>query len=346
MNGKFYFFFFTLVSAFWGEIGVSYAREEPDAEMILRRYEQSVSYMQSVSMKVDVNARQLQPPERPDFTGYAEYHFVYRRDGKRCEWVGKSLGFDDKSELVNNNVIMHIFQADRYIHAIGPADGPADAVFLTRRFEGEQELQRDAPSLAGPLGGNIFGNNHKNVVQLLGDANDLGVCDNLEIVNGVPCYVLGATGKYGKVTAWIASERGHNAMKWVVEKSPHHLFDGERFSTRWPETKKWIAAFDLIETQKVGDRYLPKKALFTHTIEQKDGTRKVFGFDYEISDVRLNPDFVTLEAFRIDLPDGTRVYVEEAPGVKYVWQNGKIVPVEDVTFDEIDKMVEELKKGK
>jgi hypothetical protein len=59
----------------------------------------------------------------------------------------------------------------------------------------------------------------------------------------------------------------------------------------------------------------------------------------------LYPDFDALGAFKINLPNGTRVFVEESPGVRYVWQDGEIVPdVDTPTFEEIDKTVEELKK--
>ena len=51
-------------------------------------------------------------------------------------------------------------------------------------------------------------------------------------------------------------------------------------------------------------------------------------------------------AFKVDLPNGTRVFVTEFPGIRYIWQNGKIAPVDDPTFEEIDKMVDELKKEK
>lgn len=39
--------------------------------------------------------------------------------------------------------------------------------------------------------------------------------------------------------------------------------------------------------------------------------------------------------------------VEESPGIRYIWRNGKIVPdVDAPTFKEIDKMVDEIKKEK
>jgi len=151
--------------------------------------------------------------------------------------------------------------------------------------------------------------------------------------------VLEATTEHGKVTAWIAPDKGYSALKWSIHKTGDDLFNDRPISS-----KSWLAVFDAVELQKVGDVFVTKDGNFTLTIKGTDGTTRVASYKYETSDIQLNPDFDILGAFKIDLPDGTRVYMKEYPGIHYIWENGKIVPADDPTFEEIDKMVDELKK--
>jgi hypothetical protein len=91
--------------------------------------------------------------------------------------------------------------------------------------------------------------------------------------------------------------------------------------------------------------FVPKSSRFTDTVNFTNGTKSSDQSEYAVSDIQLNPDFEALGAFKIDLPNGIRVFVMEFPGVRYIWQDGKIVPdVDGPTFEEIDKMVDELKK--
>lgn len=311
--------------------------KDPNAPEVLRYYKESLSWLQSVSMKVDVENQGI---EAGVVLPRVESHFIHRRDGKRCEWIGKSVVFDRQGniDLEGSIAIKSIFTDKQYVDVLGPMDGPPFGASIRRNFEDEQKLLYDSPRLGGALNGNIFGNNHKNVAKLLSDANDFHVHDAREDINGVPCYVLEATTEYGKVTAWIAPEKGYSALKWSIHKTSGDLFNEDHL-----QSDSWLAVFDGVGLQKVGGVFVTKCGVFTLTTENSNGRKVVDRYEYKVSNVHLNPDFEAIGAFVPDIPDGTRVYVEEAPGVRYLWQDGKIVPADDPTFEEIDKMVEELK---
>jgi len=62
------------------------------------------------------------------------------------------------------------------------------------------------------------------------------------------------------------------------------------------------------------------------------------------TNIDLNPDFEAIGAFVPDFPEGTRVYLEDAPGIRYIWQNGKLVPHVDQSFlDVLDNEIEQIK---
>jgi len=318
--------------------------KDTNAEEILHHYKDSLSSLQFVSMKIEVNCDVDANHPNKWFCPY-ERHFIFRRDNDRTEWIGQQLIFDEHGNVnpLYSQVIKKIMTGELYANVLSTtlnASSPR-AVLITKDYKADQEALLDDPGHGSALFGRIFGNSRKSVAELLGEATNLHLRDEQENINGISCYVLGATTEHGKVTAWIAPDKGYNALKWTIQKSNRDLFNNTPIVS-----KEWSAVFDAVELRKVGVVFVTTGGILTLTIEKTDGSTDIDCYKYRVSDIQLNPDFDASGAFKVTLPDGTRVYVEEAPGVKYIWQDGKIVPVEDVTFDEIDKMVEELRQGK
>lgn len=316
----------------------------------LRRYRESLSYSQSVSMKilqvVDSNDNELFPQT---------FDFVFRQDSEtsRAEWIGKMLifGSDGNIDLDNSTFIRDV--ADRTmlvsVHSMGFTDGPdGRRALLWYDYSERLRTLLENPNYAGPLFGRMYGSDYRSVPDLLAEAGDLQIHHEKENINGAACYVLEGTSRYGKVTAWVAPEKGYSAMKWVIEKDPWHLFDDTAISRKWADIRAWKVVFDLKELHEIeGDEtklFVPKRAHFTHVISFRDGTKNVDHFEYETSDIQVNPDFEALGAFKIDLPEGIRVFSQEMPDLKFRWQNGKLVAhVDQSLLDTLDKQIEQLK---
>jgi hypothetical protein len=193
----------------------------------------------------------------------------------------------------------------------------------------------------GPLWGRIFGNNHKSVAGLLKESGDMQLRPERENIGGVGCYVLEGTNRYGKTTVWIAPEMGYSALKWSIEKTAGDLFDGSQISAG-----SWVVVFDSVKLQNINGVFVLIEGVLTNTNDDPEGQGYVTREHYRVSDIQLKPDSSTGGAFKVDLPNGTRVQVEEALGVRYVWQDGQVVPdVDGPAFDEIDRMIEQVKSG-
>ncbi|MHC4159100.1 MAG: hypothetical protein ACYSSO_08480 [Planctomycetota bacterium] len=315
---------------------------DPNAAEVLRRYAQSLSYLQSVpiSMKIQIEIDVDANHPNKWYCPY-ERHFLFLRDGERAEWRGQLLIFDDQGNEDPNKsrVIKQIMTGELYANVIGTLlNAPPRAVSITRDYKEAQENLLDDSEYGGPLFGRIYGNSHKNVAELLSGDPNVYLRDEQENINGVPCYVLEATTEHGKVTAWIAPEKGYNALKWSIHKTSGNLYDDRPLSSN-----SWLAVFDAVQLQKVSDVFVTTGGCLTHTIDRPE-RQSVSTDKYKVSEVQLNPDFDILGAFKVNLPNGTRVFMKEYPAIRYAWQNGKIAPAEDMTFGEIDKMVDELKK--
>lgn len=316
----------------------------------LQRYRESLSYLQSVSMKmvanVDSNDHELFPQT---------LDFVFRQDGQnnRAEWIGKQLIYDSDGEidLQNSAFIKDISDGNMYVGLEGDhLKNTIDARRIILRYNYKERLKQllENTNYGGPLFGKMFGSNHKSVADLLGESSDLHIHDKNENINGVACFVLEGTSKYGKVTAWIAPEKEYSAMKWVIEKDPHHLFDDAVISTKWPNIEDWKITFDVKELHEVIDEdnteFVPKLAHTNFTINFHDGTKNVDHFEWKTSDIQLKPDFEALGAFKIDFPNGIRVFIKDSPSVRYKWENGKPVTFVDQSFlDVLDNEIEQIK---
>ena len=316
--------------------------KDPNATEVLHHYRESLSYLQSVSMEVDVesSAERYDPNLGPGHR-MRKANFIFQRDRGRTEWIGQSLLFDHQGNVDPNGsrCIQITITEQCYLYVLGPhIEMPSHALMIANDYEDDQKLALDAPELGGPLGGRIFGNNHKSVAELLSESTNLYLQKEQENINGIPCYVLGAKTKHGRVTVWVAPEQGYNALKWMIHKT-----NGDLFGDRPISLNSWLAVFDSVEVRQANNVFTTTGGILTLTFDFPDG-RKVSWNKYKVSSIQLNPDFEALGAFKIDLPNGTRVVVDDYPGISYIWQDGEIVPADDPTFDEIDIIVDELKK--
>ncbi|MHC4657328.1 MAG: hypothetical protein ACYS91_20255 [Planctomycetota bacterium] len=263
---------------------------------------------------------------------------VFRRDrqNNRVEWLGKRFvyGLQNNVDLASSRVVKTI--ADGNIFVDLQAENLLDEyypsrIMLLHYYKERQGSLLGNPNSGGPLFGKMYGNNYISIADSLGQSSDLYIYDKKEKINGVACFILEGTSEYGKVTAWIAPEKGYSAMKWVIEKSSQSLFDNTPLSTKWPSVESGKDIFTLKELHEVKVEgktvFVPKRAHFTHITNFRDVTKNVDEYEYQTSDIQINPDFEALGAFKIDFPEGTRVFNKDNPNLIFRWKNGK--PVAD-----------------
>jgi hypothetical protein len=297
---------------------------------VLLMYQNSLEWVKSVSMTVDIVVK----PEGYPGKGPFGSKFVFRRDDDRIEWIGSMFGFDSKGtkDPDTESVFINVVTKDHYYGSGGPPNMPRAGAMISINPEKYKNGIYEEAELGGPIWARTYGTNHKSIVDLLGESSDLRLRQEQENVNGISCYVLEGTTRYGKVTAWIAPEKGYAALKWTIEKAGDDLINDKPMSQT--QLTSWSTVFNCTELEQIGDSLLPKQATFDFATTSKDGSHDLIHVVYTVSNIQLSPDFNTLGAFRIDLPDGTRVNVKEYPGVRYVWQNGKIVPDKEADNNE------------
>lgn len=321
---------------------------EPNSKEVLEHYRESLSYCQSVSMKisVDINSFDVDKNNVRQFTKWRfpqEIDVIFNRDKgtDRAEWIGRQLlcGVDEKINLSSSRVVKMIAHGNKLV-SLESNNAIGDDIYSRKSsktiasrimiYNSDQEESLENPNWGGPLWGKMCGNNFKGIANCL--AYKLKMRSKKEKVNGVDCFVLEGASKYGKVTAWIAPEKGYNAMKWIFEKSSENLFNEIPLSDKWPTIESGTRTFIVKELHELKNDnkkiFVPKQAHFTNITNRRDGIKHVSEYEYQTSDIQLNPDFEAMGAFKIEFPDGIRVFYEEFPDVKYRWENGKPVEFE------------------
>jgi hypothetical protein len=320
--------------------GVDALGQTPQASDVLRLYKQSLSWMESVSMKVDIDGAATGYPDRTR----TAISFLFRRDKDRVEWRGWLAACDPQGNIDANThfTINDIVAGGRYISFADPVGGPSTIARMTANYGEYLKRLLEDTTYGGPLWGRIFGSNHKSVADLLGASADTHLRAEQESIGGLSCYVLEGTSQYGRTTAWVSPDMGYSALKWSIEKTAGDLFDGRQIPAG-----SWVVVFDSVKLLNINGAFVPTEGMLTHTNDDPEGQGYVTREHYRVSDIQLAPDFNAPGAFKVDLPNGTRVQVEEAPGIRYVWQDGQIVPAADgPAFEEIDRMVEQFKGPK
>ena len=306
-----------------------------DSTEIIRRYKESLSWVQSVSMKIDIKTG--------DEGKWAyQSSLTFRQDGNRVEWLTRVTPFGNQRNPVlgKGYVVKDVFTGKRYFNLTNNIDEDPTNAIVSDNYEKDFTKLQAHPKFGGVLQRRMYGSDLRSIPELL-IAHKVSVRDNPETIDGTLCHVLETTTKYGRVTVWISPEKSYNALKWVINKSRDHFFDKTTLSDI--KLDSWTAVFDSVELQKIGDVFVPKGGAFTLTIKETDGNSSVLNYEYKISNTQLNPDFDTLGAFKIDYPNGLPVLHREFPAIKYVWQDGKLVTRVDQKFiADLDSRIEQL----
>jgi len=173
------------------------------------------------------------------------------------------------------------------------------------------------------------------------DTTSLSVRDQMESVNGYRCYVLDAETKRGKYSVWLDPTHGYNISKAEVVRRKGDLVYGSKEPMAHGKIKFSLTK---VSFKKIDEVWIPMDA--TEKVSWlADGPGKmVTTVHHTRTEVVLNPDHEALSSFKPDdIKNGTHVFLLGAPGARYSWQDGKLVPdVDKAAVDQLDKMTDEI----
>lgn len=190
------------------------------------------------------------------------------------------------------------------------------------------------------------------VDSIIREAETAFVEERMDEVDGFPCYVITAVSRNGSYRVWINPERGYNIAKAEVEKKgsdlvwgrpldykPKHI-PGIKISS--PIIASLSFSIKNIRFENVDNVWIPMEADWDSVVKYNDGSVAKGHNHYRRTEITLNPDHDAIGSFKPDIPDGTRVIVEDSGGVRYRWFGGRAIgDVDTLVVDALDKVVEQ-----
>ena len=181
--------------------------------------------------------------------------------------------------------------------------------------------------------------------EILKETKDLTLRNEMETIDGHRTYVLEAkTRSLGEYSLWIDPNCDFNVRRLMIRKTGKDLMGNKPLNSpplkggnpaagpqmHFP-TIECIITLDAVKIDKIENIFVPVGGTLDIVTTYSNG-EQIFAHDickrYEID---LNPDFNKFEnAFVLDAPNGTTVEYADLlhTGVRYIWQDGKIIPID------------------
>lgn len=176
-----------------------------------------------------------------------------------------------------------------------------------------------APYLYGVLD---YGTSH--FADNLLKSSNLNIRLQQETINDFPCYVIEGNVGGRHYTIWVDIENGYKYRKAIVEEKldpPLRSDSGKDIISRVFET-------DGVKIEAIEDHYITTEIKQTVSNVYADGTTTKDHHTAKINHVKWNPDFEGLNAFKMDMPNGT-IVMDLDFNIKYMWNDGKLQTLVD-----------------
>lgn len=169
--------------------------------------------------------------------------------------------------------------------------------------------------------------------------------EGLEDVDGSPCHVLeAATENHGSYTLWLDQQANYLPRKISVTKKVKDIFGGTPVSDVAGGSVAEVS--DVMESVKFRDFdgvLLPVGSKTRLIWKYTNGETAEWHGEHEWVSVDLDPDFKALNAFKPDVPDGTRINHQDFVGtdIRFEWRNGEVKREQGVDMSETERPSED-----
>jgi hypothetical protein len=224
----------------------------------------------------------------------------------------------------------------------------------------KERLSEILPTVSGSPAFGLFPGDRDSVYSILKTASKLTVRPETEEIAGSRCYVLDAVTANGRYSLWLDPEHGYGIAKAQVLKSgsdigfgrplnKHVVSEGPAEVKTTAEQPTGLQEFtftmDRVVFAKINDTWIPEAYSYATQLRYSNGRTISEHKTYKRTLIDPHPDFDAMGAFKIDLPEGTEVFVEEAAGIIYRWHDGKPIPeLDNDAIRNIDNAVQALQE--
>ncbi len=293
-----------------------------DPKLLLDRYAACNRKLETVSFELETVL------DRPgEEIGKCVYEIKYCSRHQEKQWIGQCTEYN-RDGSINRGKSRHLI--DIYTDTLGVHFTYLEADL--KRRSAPARLVRDSrntwlqdyietPAYGGSLTGHFMGNNGQSVVDLLQGASALAYENQPVKTLGQDAYRIEAGTAYGIVRAWISPQAGYNCLRWAIVKRPGQYYRDGQFTGTWSSTTTYEAE----ETDLVEEQCVVTRARVNYRVEEGGKVIVDDTYHLRVKNIDLSPDYKSLGAFRIELPEGTLVKEVDHPTILYKWIAGQLV---------------------
>ncbi|MEJ2648026.1 MAG: M20/M25/M40 family metallo-hydrolase [Sedimentisphaerales bacterium] len=265
------------------------------------------------------------------------YSLQYCSQNRKKQWIGHSNRFDEDGAIdQKSSSLVRVILVDKQgvcLNFYNPELEnllPPGAILISDRLNKFLQDYSEHPPFGGSISGRFWGNNGQSISDLLESASNLKSTDNVTKIMGHNAFLIEAETQYGNVKAWISPDLDYNCLKWEIEKTPKQYYrDGMPSNDSFTKS---IAVYDAEKADKIDGRYIITQAKLNYKVIKDNETLSNDTYHFNLKNIDLNPDYEALRAFEIQLPEGTIVYDDENPDVRYQWIDGNLVQTNEPTL--------------
>jgi hypothetical protein len=169
-----------------------------------------------------------------------------------------------------------------------------------------------------------------------------------ERVGGAECIVIESEGPHGKYTIWVDPERENVILRAHIVKRPDSLAEDTPIKDlEWMPLDELDMTLEDVAVEQIDGHYVATGGTMVVKRRLRDGKGNAdFIQKSSLENMNLHPDFEAEKPFSIEMPNGTPVVDADASGIKFVWQDGRVVPhLDDEEIAALEEQVDELTRA-
>ena len=320
---------------------------------ILEVMEEKYKSITTAEMTVE-NKSMIESPKDHSWLPGERIAVKYRRDGDKIDVDWESYSMDESADKKVVTKSRSIWDGKQWLEYTALNNKE----IWNRASVARNDFYLQNFLVSGPQGSVLDGrlcSDLKPIYTILRNSKNIKIYDKTEEIGNSPCYVIESNDENGNYKLWLDSKE-YIIKKALVHKEGDNIFVDHPLS-HFPELPPGVniqrpVAIDFelngIETSEVNGRMIASRGYAIVSMKFENGSSSTQKNEILRSDIKLDVDFANTDAFKMEMPIGTRVWDMETPHISYFW-NGYGEPltawVDQEFIDVLDSEVEQVKSG-
>jgi hypothetical protein len=327
------------------------AAQTPSPQVLLDRWEQALSHAQTCAMNCELVMME-DYSWKPRVTWRRITESCYREDNGKFNLIYRTA-YDlptpdailDPTKVQDSQLLWDGTQ----LYTFHSTSNPQSALLIFHPLTDTAQIDDvRRSSIGSQFDARLLG--ERVPLPQLMRAMNLEVDDAMADVNGVPCYLIRASGDYGKLKVWIDPQHGYNYARVERHAAGHDVYCGQPLPRpSFTNGASMIGCYEIVETtrfEQINGEWFQMEMHGEGMARFENGQRSRGKTTLKRTHLDLAPDFEKLDAFALHVPDGTRVETDGFGGVPLVWRAGKAVPkIDAATTRAIDQAIASMRSS-